>query len=71
MVSDFNKIGVKTIPITEPFILTTSTKWNDAVAKNVLCTADGSKPATWDFYFGNTGLVDVFKPEGQKWFWDI
>lgn len=71
MVSDFNKIGVKTIPITEPFILTTSAKWNDAVAKNVLCTTDGSKPATWDFYFGNTGLVDVFKPEGQKWFWDI
>jgi len=71
MISDFNKIGVKTITITEPFILTTSAKWNDAVAKNVLCTAEDNKPATWDFYFGNTGLVDVFKPEGKKWFWDI
>lgn len=71
MVSDFNKIGIKTIPITEPFILTTSSKWQEAVDKKVLATKQDGTPATWDFYFGNTCLVDVFKPEGKNWFWNI
>ena len=71
MISDLNAKGVKTVLITEPFILTTSSKWNETVDKKVLATkADGS-PATWDFYFGNTGIVDVFKPEGKEWFWNI
>lgn len=71
MVTNFNKIGVKTIPITEPFILTTSSKWQETVDKKVLATKLDGTPATWDFYFGNTGLVDVFKPEGKSWFWNI
>ncbi|MFC4815939.1 TIM-barrel domain-containing protein [Flavobacterium sp. GCM10023249] len=71
MVADFNAMGVKTIPITEPFVLTTSSKWNEAVDKKVLTTKSDGTPATWDFYFGNTGLVDVFKPEGKNWFWSI
>lgn len=71
MVSDFKSQGVKTITVTEPFILTNSKKWNETNTNNYLATnADGSS-ATWDFYFGNTGLVDVFKPEAKKWFWSI
>ncbi len=71
MISDLNAKGVKTILITEPFILTTSSKWNEAVAKNVLVTDKFQKPATWDFYFGNTSVVDIFKPEGKEWFWNV
>ncbi|MFY8186480.1 MAG: TIM-barrel domain-containing protein [Flavobacterium sp.] len=71
MVADFSKKGIKTIPITEPFILTTSKKWNEAVEKKVLATDSLGKPFTYDFYFGNTGIVDVFKPEAQQWFWNI
>lgn len=71
MISDLNAKGVKTILITEPFILTTSSKWQEAVAKNVLVTDKFQKPATWDFYFGNTSVVDIFKPEGAAWFWNV
>jgi len=71
MISDLNSKGVKTILITEPFILTTSSKWSDAVDKKVLATDNQGNPFKYDFFFGNTGLVDVFKPEGKKWFWDI
>jgi oligosaccharide 4-alpha-D-glucosyltransferase len=75
MISDLNAKGVKTILITEPFILTTSSKWKETVDKNVLVTdnpeASGGKPATWDFYFGNTSVVDIFKPEGKDWFWNV
>jgi len=71
MIGDFSKKGVKTILITEPFILTTSSKWNEAVSKDILVKDATGKPCTWDFYFGNTSLVDVFKPEGKTWFWNI
>lgn len=71
MVADLKKDGVQTILITEPFILTTSSKWQDAVDRQILATDSIGKPFTYDFYFGNTGLIDIFKPEAQVWFWDI
>ena len=71
MMADFAKKGVKTILITEPFILTTSKRWQEAVDGGVLATGKDGKPFTYDFYFGNTGLVDVFKPQARDWFWNI
>ncbi|HUW04944.1 MAG TPA: TIM-barrel domain-containing protein [Williamwhitmania sp.] len=63
--------GVKTILVTEPFILTTSTRWQEAVDNQVLGTDTSGKPYTFDFYFGHTGLIDIFKPKAQQWFWNI
>jgi oligosaccharide 4-alpha-D-glucosyltransferase len=71
MIGDLNAKGIKTVLITEPFILTTSSKWQEAVDKKVLATDKTGKPATWDFYFGNTGIVDIFKREGAAWFWNV
>lgn len=71
MIADFRKNGVKTIPVTEPFILTTSKKWNEAVEKKILATDSVGNPFIYDFYFGNTGLLDLFKPSAQNWFWNI
>ena len=71
MISDLKAKGVKTILISEPFILTTSKKWDEAVEQDVLGKTKEGAPYKYDFYFGNTGIVDVFKPEGKQWFWDI
>lgn len=71
MISRFKEKGVKTVLITEPFILTTSKKWNDAVEKDVLAKDSVGNPAKYDFYFGNTGIVDIYKKEGKSWFWNI
>jgi alpha-glucosidase (family GH31 glycosyl hydrolase) len=71
MISTLKEKGVKTILITEPFILTTSKKWNEAVEKNILGVTKEGEPYTYDFYFGNTGIIDIFNPEGEQWFWDI
>ncbi|WP_178983260.1 TIM-barrel domain-containing protein [Winogradskyella helgolandensis] len=71
MVKRLNDKGVKTITITEPFVLTTSKKWDEAVEKDVLAKDSIGNPAKYDFYFGNTGLIDIYKPEGEKWFWNI
>ena len=69
MISELRAQDVKTVLITEPFILTTSKQWESAVANNALAQNDNGAPYTFDFYFGNTGLVDVFSEAGQDWFW--
>jgi alpha-glucosidase (family GH31 glycosyl hydrolase) len=71
MISDFKSQQVKTVLITEPFILTTSKKWNEAVSKKLLGTDSLGKPFTYDFYFGNTGLLDIYQPHVRTWFWDV
>ena len=71
MVKRLNDKGVKTITITEPFVLTNSKKWNEAVAKNVLAKDSIGNPAKYNFYFGNTGIIDIYKPEGEQWLWNI
>jgi len=71
MISDLKEQGVKTILITEPFILSTSSKWQDAVEQQALAKDQHGKAKQFDFYFGNTGLVDVFNDKGQQWFNDI
>ncbi|ADN75308.1 Alpha-glucosidase [Ferrimonas balearica DSM 9799] len=71
MIADFQADGVNTILITEPFVLTTSKRWQEAVDADALAQDLAGKPKTFDFYFGNTGLIDVFAESGQQWFWNI
>lgn len=71
MIQDFKGLGVQTILITEPYILTTSKKWQEAVDKDILAKDSLGKPFTYDIYFGNTGLIDIYKPEAEQWFWNI
>lgn len=71
MISDLNAKGIKTVLITEPFVLTTSKKWQEAVDKKIVATDKDGKPFTYDFYFGNTGIIDIFKPDGKDWFWNV
>lgn len=71
MIDDLAEDGVKTILVTEPFILTTSKRWEEAVEEGVLAKDSIGNPYTFDFYFGNTGLIDIFDPEARDWFWSI
>jgi len=71
MIKGFNDQGVKTIFITEPFVLTTSKRWNEASNLGILAKDSVGNPYKFDFYFGNTGLIDIYNPKGEKWFWSI
>ncbi|SDZ91437.1 TIM-barrel domain-containing protein [Psychroflexus halocasei] len=71
MIKKLKRNNVETVLITEPFILTTSNRWDEAVRADILAKDTLENPATYDFYFGNTGLIDVFKPEAKQWFWEI
>jgi oligosaccharide 4-alpha-D-glucosyltransferase len=71
MMTDLKQKGVKTVLVTEPFILTTSSRWDEAVQKDILVKDSLGNPKTWKFYFGNTSLIDIYKPEAARWFWNI
>lgn len=72
MIRSLQQDGVNTVLITEPFILTSSKRWQEAVDNDVLgLQLNGKEPRTFDFYFGNTGLVDVFHQPARDWFGSI
>jgi oligosaccharide 4-alpha-D-glucosyltransferase len=71
MIANFADSGVKTVLITEPFILTSSKEWPNAKHANALAKAVDGEPRTFNFYFGHSGIVDVFSESGQNWFWSI
>ncbi len=68
MIDALEEKGVNTVVITEPFILSTSKKWQSATENNALGLDAEGKPYRFDFYFGNTGLVDIFNNQGRDWF---
>lgn len=63
--------GIKTVLITEPFILKNSGKYKECAEQNLLGTDSIGNPYIFDFFFGTTALLDIFKPEAQDWFWSI
>ena len=71
MIAGLDKQGVNTILITEPFILTSSKRWQEAVDAGAITPGKDGKPQTFDFYFGNTGLISIFDPKARDWFWNI
>ncbi len=71
MIQDFRSEGIKTVLVTEPFVLSSSKKWEEVVAKDILAKTPAGEPYQYEFYFGNTGLIDIFEPTGKKWFWEI
>ncbi|WP_083631434.1 glycoside hydrolase family 31 protein [Labilibacter marinus] len=71
MMANIKDKGVKTVLITEPFILKNSGKYKECATQNLLGTDSIGNPYIYDFYFGTTALLDIFKPETKSWFWDV
>ncbi len=71
MIKNLTAKDIHTVLITEPFVLTTSDRWKEAVDADILCKDSLGKPYTYNFYFGNTGLIDVYSDAGKRWFWNI
>lgn len=71
MMADFANLGVQTILISEPFVLTTSKRWGEAIEAGAIAQNLAGAPRLFDFYFGNTGLIDIFKQEARDWLWSI
>ncbi len=71
MVEQLENKNTKTVLITEPFILNTSGRWDEANEKNILALDTLGQVALFEFYFGETGIINMLKPEAREWFWGI
>ena len=71
MMKNLKKDGVNTILITEPFMLKTANRWEEALQEDILAKDSLGDVATYDFFFGHTALIDVFNPNTKAWFWNI
>jgi alpha-glucosidase (family GH31 glycosyl hydrolase) len=73
MMSDFLDHGMKTVVITEPYVVESSVNFQEAVDNGYFATGGSGQPAFLEnFWFGNSraGLVDFSKPEAAAWWWD-
>lgn len=68
MLADFQAQGVNTILISEPYVLTSSQRWDEAKAAGALALAEDGTVKTFDFYFGTGAIIDVFSDQGSNWF---
>ncbi|MEL7025142.1 MAG: TIM-barrel domain-containing protein [Pseudomonadota bacterium] len=71
MIEDFLDDGIQTVLISEPFVLTTSKRWGEAIKAGAIAKNFEGAPRLFDFYFGNTGLIDVFNDDAREWLWQI
>ncbi|MBP7184217.1 MAG: alpha-glucosidase C-terminal domain-containing protein [Saprospiraceae bacterium] len=71
MLKDFKKKGVNTILITEPFFIEGTKKFQEVKDFGLLGKNAHGDPYMFDFYFGHTGLIDIFNPNAQNWFWNV
>lgn len=70
MIADLKKQNIKTILITEPFVLSESFNYQ-YTQQNKLNAVDknGDTVGIKEFYFGHTGLLDIFQNKTKDWYW--
>ena len=72
MISDFKKLGVNTILISEPYVTQNSFNYAYCDSKLLFGTDQATGKYTYivkDFFAGSAGLLDIFKPATREWVW--
>jgi oligosaccharide 4-alpha-D-glucosyltransferase len=68
MIAQLKKDSVNTVLITEPFVIETTHNYEKSKQYHAT-DSTGSPGMIPEFYFGNTGLIDVFRNDAKAWFW--
>ncbi len=69
LIRELKQNHLKTILITEPFILKSSTNYLASLPYHAV-DSTGQAFVLKDFYFGSGGLLDIFRKDARKWFWE-
>ena len=70
MMSRLKKQGVKTILISEPYVMRTSRNDSTVRTRGLVGTTAAGKPFTVSsFWAGPASILDVFKPATRDWLW--
>ena len=71
MMKKLSEKGVKTILITDPYVSTKSSQYQNAEALSLFAKRyDTGQTYTQDIWNGTVGLLDIFKPATRTWLWD-
>ncbi|MEY4540432.1 MAG: hypothetical protein RLZZ306_2189, partial [Bacteroidota bacterium] len=72
MMDDFNKKGVKTVLITEPYIARNSNNFRlaDTDWRIFATRPDNNQSYIYNHFGNNVGLIDIFNPRAQSFLWD-
>ncbi len=68
MIGGLRKEGIKTILITEPFVVDSTLNYAASKKYNAVDSA-GKAFLIKNFYFGKAGLIDMFRKDSRDWFW--
>jgi alpha-D-xyloside xylohydrolase len=75
MMSDFLSQGIKTILITEPYMVDRSRNFPEAVRAGYLARDSSGKPFVMDNWWScngcRAGLIDITNPEARRWWWSL
>lgn len=70
MIAGLRKKGIKTILVTEPYIIDTLRHYKIGKKLGIFSTDSlGKTFVNTHFYFGLASLIDIFKPVARNWFW--
>ena len=70
MIAEHRKEGIKTILVTEPYIIDTLKNYQIGKKLGIFSTDSlGKTFVNTHFYFGLASLIDIFKPVARNWFW--
>ena len=73
MMTDFLDDGMKTIVITEPYIVEYLPNFQPAIANNFLASNSSGQPYLLPGWWScgcNAGLLDLTNPSARQWWWD-
>ncbi len=70
MIADLQQQNIKTILITEPFVLAESFNYQYTQQQKLNAVAqNGDTIGIKEFFFGHAGLLDIFQTKTKDWFW--
>ncbi|QSE96994.1 glycoside hydrolase family 31 protein [Fulvivirga lutea] len=71
MIAEFEENNVKIITVSEPFFTLKSGRFEELESKGLLAKdSTGNAMQIPYFYFGKTGLLDIFNDDAQQWIWN-
>lgn len=68
MIANFRKQDIHTILVTEPYVVKRSINYRSSV-QYLATDSMGKAFDIPNFYFGNGGLIDLFRNDAKNWFW--
>jgi len=70
MIAKYKQQHIQTILVTEPFVVQKTLAYNSSKPFLAVDSLGKNPYQIKDFYFGDAGLIDIFRKDAKDWFWN-